>query len=76
MRLLHCKEFTDLCATDFQKKILVSAYSRIHDLNDPFRINLFALLVRELIGDIMEREAPDESVKRAEWFRGYQDSAV
>jgi hypothetical protein len=53
--------------------MLTSAYSRFNDLHDPLRVNLFALILRELIRIIMEREAPDDQVKMTPWFQGYPD---
>ncbi len=73
MKLFECQYFNKLCSHSLDKAMLESAYCRYNDLDDPLRVNLFALILRELIRIIMEREAPDDLVKMTPWFQGYLD---
>lgn len=70
MSLLEDKNVSSLLKGDFENSVLKSAYSRIHDYNDPLRGPVFALLMRELIRITMDRLAPDELVMKSSWCKG------
>lgn len=70
MKLLQDQSVKELVSDEFHSKILISAYSRLNDLNDPFRCNLFALLIREVIRLAVTKIAPDEEIKKTSWFSG------
>src|SRR5579863_1840375 len=68
MRLLEEPAIKDLFNGDFENDVLKSAYSYIHNLHDPLRCNVFALVIREFIRIAMERISPDDIVSEAPWF--------
>jgi len=70
MSLLDDTNLNALLKGDFEARLLKSAYSRIHDYNDPLRGPIFALLMRELIRIVMDRIAPDAAVAQASWCKG------
>lgn len=70
MNLLEDTHVKALLKGDFENRVLKSAYSRIHDYNDPLRGSVFALLMRELIRIVMDRLAPDSDVEKASWCSG------
>lgn len=72
MRLLENKPVSKLFCESFDQNVLRSAYSYVNNLNDPLRCNSFALVIRELIRIAIARIAPDEKVKKASWFIGYE----
>lgn len=67
MRLLNDADFSGLIESSFEKDVLKSAYSHLHNLHDPLRCNIFALLIRELIRIVIARLAPDDNVSQASW---------
>lgn len=71
MRLLEDEKMHFLLKGDFESNVLKSAYSRIHDYNDPLRGPVFALLIRELIRIQMDRLAKDDRVKKSSWCTGH-----
>jgi hypothetical protein len=70
MNLLEDSSITEFLNDELEQDILKSAYSRIHDFNDPLRGTVFALLMRELLRIVMERLAPDNLVFAASWCNG------
>jgi Predicted pPIWI-associating nuclease len=70
MRLLQNTAVRAIITQKFDLGVLQSAYSRLYDLNDPMRCNLFALLIREVIRVAISRLSPDEEVKKTSWFIG------
>ena len=68
MKLLNSKAAQELFNDPFEQTLLKSAYSCLHNLNDPLRCNLFALVLRELIRTTMDRLAPEAKVVKAPWY--------
>lgn len=70
MSLLTDSTMESLLATELEKSVLRSAYSRIHDYHDPIRAPVFALLMRELLRIIMDRLSPEAEVVKSSWCIG------
>jgi hypothetical protein len=72
VKLLLDKVSTKVLQPD-EITLLESAYSHLHQLHDPLRCNIFALLLRELIRIVMSRLAPDDQIEKAKWFKPGDD---
>jgi hypothetical protein len=70
MRLLDDDDVRSICRNDFLISIVKSAYSYLGNYNDPFRCNVFGLMMRELVRLIFSDLAPDSEVKKTSWFVG------
>ncbi len=55
-------------------ELLDSAYERFNDLTSPFRCNLFALQIRELLRFVVDRISPETAIQECSWFKAAQDS--
>jgi len=54
--------------TEFQHKLLDAALLSINALNNPLRLNNFSTAFRELIRHVFDHFAPDEEIKKCEWY--------
>lgn len=70
MSLLENKDLEEILESELEKSLLKSACSHIGNFNDPFRGNTFALLMRELLRIVMERQSPNQFVFQAAWCHG------
>lgn len=70
MSLFENAELNEIIEAGLEKSLLLSACSHINNFNDPFRANVFALLMRELVRIMMDRRASDEMVRSASWCKG------
>ena len=53
----------------FVTKMMVGAQRVLLDIENPTRIHLFALSVREVMSYLLHKLAPDEDVKACQWFQ-------
>lgn len=54
--------------TDFQRQLLDAAALSINALDNPLRLNNFSTAFRELVRHVFDHLAPDEEIKKCEWY--------
>lgn len=54
--------------TDFQRQLLDAAALSISALDNPLRLNNFSSAFRELVRHVFDHLAPDEEIKKCEWY--------
>lgn len=57
-----------LLGTDFQRQLLDAAALSINALDNPLRLNNFSTAFRELVRHVFDHLAPDEEIKKCEWY--------
>src|SRR5208283_5092883 len=53
---------------DFSQKLLSGSLRVVWDDNNPIRVNLFALGIREMVRHVLAMKAPDDEVRDCGWF--------
>lgn len=74
MSLQHNTSLKSLFREQVDHELLDSAYDCFNDLASPFRCNLFALLIRELLRLVVDRISPEAAIQECSWFKAAQDS--
>lgn len=54
--------------TDFQRQLLDAAELSISAVDNPLRLNNFSTAFRELVRHVFDHLAPDEEIKKCEWY--------
>ena len=62
------QEFQRLLSTDFEHEFLVASLRNYASHGNPLRFHNFAFSMRELVLQIIERQAPPKLVKQAVWY--------
>ncbi|PCJ12256.1 MAG: hypothetical protein COB04_18015 [Gammaproteobacteria bacterium] len=62
------QEFQRLLSTDFEHELLVASLRNYASHGNPLRFHNFAFSMRELVLQIIERQAPPKLVKQAVWY--------
>lgn len=62
-------QISQLSETPFEKELAESSINQLNDKTNKLRVNNFAYSMRELTRTILERLAPDESVRATVWFK-------
>lgn len=57
-----------ITSTDFEKDFLKACLEILRQENNPLKINNFACSIRELSRHILKTLAPDEKIKKCDWF--------
>lgn len=55
--------------TDFQRQLLDAAAQSINALDNPLRLNNFSAAFRELVRHVFDHLAPDEEIKKCDWYK-------
>ena len=55
-------------ATDFERKVFDASLQNFADASNPLRTSNFAYSIRELSRHILRRLAPDDHIKRCQWY--------
>jgi hypothetical protein len=57
-----------LLPDEFSREVLSGSVRVLWDDNNPIRINLFALGIREMVRNVLELAAPDIEIQKCRWF--------
>lgn len=55
--------------SEFEKDLFRAAVDNLSDEDNPLRFNNFAYACRELVRHVLERLAPDDSVRKCTWYK-------
>ena len=58
-----------LLPDDFSRTVLNGSLRALLDDNNPIRVNLLALGIREMVRHVLEVKAPDEAIRSCVWFK-------
>ncbi len=61
-------EFQKLLVTDFENELFVASLRNYCSHGNPLRFHNFAFSMRELVLQVIDRKAPDDEVKIANWY--------
>jgi len=63
------ERLTALLPNDFTKMVLSGSLRALQDDNNPIRVNLFALAIREMVRHVLDMRAPEADVRSCTWFK-------
>ncbi|EHI9279606.1 hypothetical protein M5215_004308 [Vibrio vulnificus] len=64
----HIVEFRKLLVTNFEVELFVASLRNYCSHGNPLRFHNFAFSMRELVLQVIDRKAPDDEVKIANWY--------
>lgn len=67
-------QWEDAPLDEFERKVLEGARRVAADEGNPIRGNLYAAAIRELLGHLMDRLAPEQEVRACWWFEQASDT--
>lgn len=62
-------KISEIVETDFEKALAESSIGQLDEIGNKLRVNNFAYSLRELTRHVLERLAPDDSVRDAVWYK-------
>lgn len=62
-------KISEIVETDFEKALAESSIGQLNEIGNKLRVNNFAYSLRELTRHVLERLAPDDSVRNAVWYK-------
>lgn len=68
------EQIAGFLTADFEQKLFTASLGFLDLTDNPLRFNAFAFSLRELLRHVMDRLAPDASVKECRWFA--QDPSI
>ncbi|WP_162233366.1 pPIWI-associating nuclease domain-containing protein [Vibrio metoecus] len=64
----HIVEFRKLLVTNFEDELFVDSLRNYCSHGNPLRFHNFAFSMRELVLQVIDRKAPNDEVKIANWY--------
>lgn len=61
-------KISEIVESDFEKALAESSIGQLNEIGNKLRVNNFAYSLRELTRHVLERLAPDDSVRNAVWY--------
>lgn len=65
----HISRIQAYLDADFEKELFKAAVVNLNDISNVLRVNNFAFAMRELIGRVLSRMAPDTEIDKCSWFQ-------